>query len=56
MRFEYEWHDDSGHWYRSYGNEDWEFNEFGYMKRRFASINGLPIREADRQFRWERLV
>ena len=54
VRFEYEWHDDSGQWYRSYGNENWEFDEFGYMKRRFASINDLPIKEADRKFRWER--
>jgi nuclear transport factor 2 (NTF2) superfamily protein len=56
VRFEYEWHDDSGQWYRSYGNENWEFDKLGYMKRRFASINDLPIREADRKFRWERPV
>jgi nuclear transport factor 2 (NTF2) superfamily protein len=54
VRFEYEWHDDSGQWYRSYGNENWEFDELGYMKFRFASINDLPIQEADRKFRWER--
>ena len=54
VRFEYEWHDDSGQWYRSYGNENWEFDEQGYMKRRFASINDLPIKESDRKFRWER--
>jgi nuclear transport factor 2 (NTF2) superfamily protein len=54
VRFEYEWHDDSGHWYRSYGNENWEFDEQGYMKRRFASINDLPIKETERKFRWER--
>jgi nuclear transport factor 2 (NTF2) superfamily protein len=54
VRFEYEWHDDSSQWYRSYGNENWEFDEFGYMKYRFASINDLPLREADRKFRWER--
>jgi len=54
VRFEYEWHDDSGQWYRSYGNENWEFDAQGYMKRRFASINDLPIKEADRKFRWER--
>jgi len=54
VRFEYEWHDDSGQWYRSYGNENWEFDENGYMKRRFASINDLPIKEAERKFRWER--
>jgi uncharacterized protein len=56
VRFEYEWHDDSGQWYRSYGNENWEFDELGYMKRRFASINDLPIKEADRKFRSERKV
>src|SRR6201999_2688185 len=44
VRFAYEWHDDSGHWYRSYGNENWEFDADGYMKTRFASINDLPIR------------
>ncbi|GBG13614.1 uncharacterized protein NMK_1165 [Novimethylophilus kurashikiensis] len=52
VRFAYEWHDDSGHWYRSYGNENWEFNEQGLMMRRFASINDLPIKEADRKFFW----
>ncbi len=52
VRFAYEWHDDSGQWYRSYGNENWEFNEHGYMMRRFASINDLPIKESDRQFFW----
>ena len=52
VRFAYEWHDDSGQWYRSYGNENWEFNEQGFMMRRFASINDLPIREADRKFSW----
>ena len=54
VRFEYEFHDDSGQWYRAYGNENWEFDERGYMKFRFASINDLPIKEADRKFRWER--
>ena len=54
VRFEYEWHDDSSQWFRSYGNELWEFDELGYMQRRFASINDLPIQEADRKFRWER--
>ena len=54
VRFEYEWHDDSGHWFRSYGNENWEFAENGLMRRRFASINDLPITEADRKLRWER--
>ena len=54
VRFAYEWHDDSGHWYRSYGNENWEFAENGLMQFRYASINDLPIHEADRKFRWER--
>jgi nuclear transport factor 2 (NTF2) superfamily protein len=54
VRFEYEWHDDSGQWYRSYGNENWEFAENGLMRKRFASINDLPIRETERKFRWER--
>jgi len=54
VRFEYEWHDDAGQWYRSYGNENWEFAENGLMRKRFASINDLPIKEADRKFRWER--
>jgi uncharacterized protein len=49
VRFEYEWRDDSGQWYRSYGNENWEFDELGYMKKRFASINDLPIKESDRR-------
>jgi nuclear transport factor 2 (NTF2) superfamily protein len=52
VRFAYEWHDDAGHWYRSYGNENWEFNEFGLMAVRHASINDLPIREEDRKFHW----
>ena len=52
VRVAYEWHDDSGHWYRSYGNENWEFTEQGLMRRRFASINDLPIAEAQRLFRW----
>jgi nuclear transport factor 2 (NTF2) superfamily protein len=51
VRFEYEWHDDSGNWYRSYGNENWEFDEDGYMRKRYASINDLPIKEADRKLR-----
>jgi len=51
VRFEYEWHDDSGNWYRSYGNELWEFDEDGYMRKRFASINDLPIKEADRKLK-----
>lgn len=52
VRFAYEWHDDSGHWFRSYGNENWEFNAQGLMTRRFASINDLPIQQAERQFHW----
>ena len=52
VRFAYEWHDDSGQWYRSYGNENWEFNEHGFMMRRFASINDLPIRAEERKFFW----
>jgi len=52
VRFAYEWHDDSGNWYRSYGNENWEFDPLGYMRRRVASINDLPIAEADRKYRW----
>jgi nuclear transport factor 2 (NTF2) superfamily protein len=52
VRFAYEWRDDSGNWFRSYGNENWEFNEHGLMQRRIASINDLPIKEAERKFRW----
>ena len=52
VRFAYEWHDDSGHWFRSYGNENWEFDENGFMMRRFASINDLPIAQADRKYHW----
>jgi nuclear transport factor 2 (NTF2) superfamily protein len=52
VRFAYEWHDDSGQWYRSYGNENWEFDAFGYMQRRFASINDLPIAVGERKFHW----
>jgi uncharacterized protein len=52
VRFAYEWHDDSGHWFRSYGNENWEFNEHGLMLRRYASINDLPIKESERKFYW----
>lgn len=52
VRFAYEWHDDSGYWYRSYGNENWEFDEAGLMRRRHASINDVQIREADRKYRW----
>ncbi len=52
VRFAYEWHDDSGSWFRSYGNENWEFDEFGLMKRRIASINDLPIKEEERRYHW----
>jgi len=52
VRFAYEWHDDSGNWFRSYGNENWEFDQHGYMRRRIASINDLPIQERDRKYRW----
>ena len=52
VRFAYEWRDDSGHWFRSYGNENWEFDADGLMQRRFASINDMPIREEDRKFHW----
>jgi uncharacterized protein len=54
VRFEYEWHDETGSWYRAYGNENWEFAENGLMLKRFASINDVAIEEADRKFRWER--
>ena len=49
VRFEYEWHDENGQWFRSYGNELWEFDENGYMAKRYASINDLPIRETERK-------
>ena len=52
VRFAYEWHDDSNNWFRSYGNENWEFDERGLMRRRFASINDLPLAAADRKFHW----
>ncbi|MGA0594745.1 DUF1348 family protein [Enterovirga sp. CN4-39] len=52
VRFAYEWHDDNGNWFRSYGNENWAFAEDGRMRERHASINDLPITEADRLFRW----
>jgi nuclear transport factor 2 (NTF2) superfamily protein len=52
VRFAYEWHDHSGSWFRSYGNENREFDAHGYMQRRIASINDLPIAEAARLFRW----
>ena len=52
VRFAYEWHDDSGNWFRSFGNENWEFDPRGLMQRRLASINDLPIAESDRKFHW----
>jgi nuclear transport factor 2 (NTF2) superfamily protein len=52
VRFAYEWHDDSGNWFRSYGNENWEFDAEGLMRVRLASINDLPIREPDRKYHW----
>ncbi len=52
VRFAYEWHDDRGNWFRSYGNENWEFDEHGLMTARHASINDLPIHESDRKMRW----
>jgi len=52
VRFAYEWHDDAGNWYRSYGNENWEFDPHGLMARRYASINDLPIPESERKFHW----
>ena len=54
VKFEYEWHDDSAQWYRSCGNEQWEFADNGLMRRREASINDIPIGESDRRFRWLR--
>ena len=52
VRFAYEWHDGRGSWFRSYGNENWEFDKKGLMKRRIASINDLPIEESDRKYHW----
>jgi uncharacterized protein len=52
VRFAYEYHDDSGHWFRAYGNENWQFNADGLMERRIASINEHPIADADRRFHW----
>jgi nuclear transport factor 2 (NTF2) superfamily protein len=53
VRFAYEWHDDSGNWFRSFGNENWEFDPRGLMRRRLASINDVPITEAARKFHWQ---
>ena len=52
VRYAYEWHDDSGNWFRSYGNENWEFDENGLMANRFACINDRPIQESERKFHW----
>ena len=52
VRFAYEWHDDAGHWFRSYGNENWQFDNYGLMALRYASINDLPILESERKFFW----
>ena len=53
VRFQYEWHDDSGNWFRAYGNEQWEFDSDGLMRRREASINDVPITQGERRFLWE---
>ena len=53
VRFQYEYHDDSGNWFRAHGNENWEFDEHGLMRRREASINDVPIKESERKFLWE---
>ncbi|EJT85761.1 hypothetical protein PPS11_03540 [Pseudomonas putida S11] len=52
VRYAYEWHDDSGNWFRSYGNENWEFEADGLMHRRFACVNDMPIKESERKFHW----
>lgn len=52
VRYAYEWHDDSGNWFRSYGNENWEFGADGLMEDRFSSINDMPIKESERKFHW----
>lgn len=54
VRFAYEWRDDAGNWFRSYGNENWEFDAEGLMRLRYASINDLPIKESDRKYHWDR--
>jgi nuclear transport factor 2 (NTF2) superfamily protein len=53
VRFQYEWHDACGKWFRAHGNEQWEFTDAGLMSRREASINDIPIAESERKFRWE---
>lgn len=52
VRFAYEWHDSDGRWFRSYGNENWEFDEHGLMSKRFACINDLPLQESERKYFW----
>jgi nuclear transport factor 2 (NTF2) superfamily protein len=52
VRYAYEWHDDAGNWFRSYGNENWEFEASGLMQRRYACINDMPIKESERKFYW----
>jgi len=52
VRYAYEWHDDSGNWFRTFGNENWEFDEHGLMARRYACLNDMPIKEEERKFRW----
>jgi nuclear transport factor 2 (NTF2) superfamily protein len=52
VRYAYEWHDDSGNWFRSYGNENWDFDENGLMQRRYACLNDMPIKESERKFFW----
>ena len=52
VRFAYEWHDDSGNWFRSYGNENWEFEKIGLLQFRFASINDIPIKGSERKYHW----
>ena len=52
VRYAYEWHDDSGNWFRSYGNENWVFDSNGLMKLRYSSINDVPIAESERKYRW----
>jgi uncharacterized protein len=54
VRFAYEWHDDSGNWFRSYGNENWHYNDAGLMEWRYACINDLPLKESDRKYHWDR--
>jgi uncharacterized protein len=52
VRYAYEWHDDSGNWFRTFGNENWEFDDMGLMRRRYACLNDMPIKESERKFHW----